>query len=266
MTRFGFYPILGWALLLTAVASAAQPPTQELWSEIDSKLFRLESAETDYRLVPADGSDRQPLPVPTEWLEPPHEVEENEAEYVTRFAYDERVDAFPAGGGRIALHLGSYAIQTEGSAQAAMGRDTFLFYDPDKHEVRPGLDLGPTRWRVRVGGCFAAVHHRIWVADINGDGLTDIATVEQRIECDIGAPDETLEKAEERLLFLPAFRVGPLAWYVQEKTGWQRREVFDGRLPAGFSGLRELPLIGASMSPVDYVLSWTFRAPVLRKK
>ena len=90
------------------------------------------------------------VPIPRDWLIPPQEGKDEEVNCVSSFHYDMEVSSFPIGNGRMGLHISSYAIQEEGSAQAAAGRDVFLIFDPASSDVFRGrIDRGVTKERVR---------------------------------------------------------------------------------------------------------------------
>jgi hypothetical protein len=95
---------------------------------------------------------------------------EEEGNYVSSFQYGEEVWAFPIGNGQTGLHLSSYAIQKEGSAQAAAGKDIFLVFDPRSSRIfRGGIERGVTKERVRSQGCFSASAESYFVGDIDAD-------------------------------------------------------------------------------------------------
>lgn len=245
---------LGSALILGLLAVSAPADGPGPWRGVTSTQFQLLEDEKGYRLAFKGPDPAAPIPIPREWLEPAAEKALEEQEYVTRFRYSDEVHSFAVGGGRLGLHLSSYEIQEGGSARAASGRDLLLLFDPSKRSLKPGLDLGVTKGRVRLGGCFAARHHRILLGDVDGDRLLDVATIEERIACDVdeGASYEEREELARRR-HNPAYSVGPAEWYLQSEAGWERDPFFDGRLPV--FGFRELPLIGLVQSPVEFVLN-----------
>jgi hypothetical protein len=234
-------------LALAARPVLAQPP--DLWTGFDAVSYELIKDKTGYRLV-APG--REPLAVPRAWFEP----EQEEETYVTSLEWGRPVTAFALGDGRVGLHLASYTIATEGSAQAAAGRDLFLIHDLGANRLRLGLDLGETKGRVRIDGCFAAWYHRIRLGDVDCDGRLDLGVVEERIDC---ADDEDEEKTP---YLVPFLRIGTLRWFVLGDEGWRERPGLVGRLPC--FGMREFPPLGTGLSPVDWVLGMTrLRSPLL---
>ncbi len=245
------------ALLLTPLAPAppsdAQLPAarpQSAWTGFDSERFRLLRGDDGWRLESADGLR---VAVPAEWLAPPEAVAADEHAYVSSLAWEEEVTAFAAGGGRLALHLSSYAIQEQGSAAAASGRDLVLLLDPRDGTLHRGLDLGDAKGRVRLGGCFMAFSHRLEVGDVGCDRLLDLAVTEERIDC---------VEEEPGGIDHPVHRVGPRRWYLQEGDAWVPRPELDGRLPC--AGLQEVPLVGLDFGPVEYVLRlYAGRPPLL---
>lgn len=247
--------LLELGLSFTALLAAVSPPVsaESPWSGVETSRFKLVAAAEGYRLEERNGTE-PPTEIPRTWLASPAELAADEQAYVSSSVFDEQVQSFPIGGGRLGVHLSSYEIQDSGSAQAAAGRDVFLVFEPSTRRLSPGgLDLGVTKSRVRLGGCFAATHHQFLLGDIDGDRRLDIGVVEERVACDLpeieGPGDEARGAA---LRFLPAWSIEPVEWHVQTGEGWRREPLFDGRLPA--FAYRELPLLGLEMSPVDFVL------------
>jgi len=245
--------VLSRWLLTGAVCAAAPAPLAAQvgvagWTGFDRTGFRLVEVGGEYRLERASGP---PLAVPREWLIPPGEAEADAESYVTAFAYSEEVTAFPIGDGLLGLHLSSYAIQSEGSANAADGSDVLLILDPFEDRLRPGLVLVGSKGRVRVGGCASAWFQRLQVGDLDCDRRLDVAASIERIDCGLGDDDDPGG---------PVLVQEPLHWYLQGSDGWTRREADDGRLPC--AGLLELPL-GLAKSPVDFVLETVGDRPPL---
>lgn len=242
------------AVLLALVTSAGSVhAAQDLWTGFDAASYELVEDATGYRLT---GGGREPIAVPREWLEPEAARKQDEEAYVSSLEWGRGVTAFALGDGRVGLHLSSYAIATEGSAQAAAGRDLFLIHNPATNRLGPGLDLGETKGRVRVGGCFAAWYHRLQLGDVDCDGRLDLGVVEERIDCPGDGDD-----AETRLLG-PFRRTGELQWFVLGEEAWRESPTLAGRLPC--FGMREFPPLGVAQNPVDWVLGMTkLRAAVL---
>lgn len=204
---------------------------------IDFKLFQ---NQHDYCLQ--YGKNEQLL-IPLAWLIPPDEVQEDEQRYVSSFHYDEPVTSFKIGDGRIGLHLSSYNIQKQGSAQAAAGRDVFLAFDPEKIKLHPGgLKLGVTKSRVRVMGCFSAMFHFFVIGDINSDGLIDIGVVKETLKC------KWVNNIPVRSG--PVYKQLPIRWYVY-MGHWKYEPGFDGKYPP--KRHLKLPLINLVKSPIDFV-------------
>jgi hypothetical protein len=202
--------------------------------EITHKKIRLISDDGDYRLQITEHDTNIYLSIPLNWLIP-EEPEENG--YVSSINYDSTVTVFDIGGGLSAIHISSYDIQQEGSAQAAAGRDVFLVYSEQQNRVFSGLiDLGITKDRVRSGGTFYATNSHFVLGDINRDGFTDIGVLKEELE------------------FSPCSQsciMHPVDWYVFEHNSWIQRADSSGIFPA--RGVTRLPLIGLSRNPVDYV-------------
>lgn len=236
-------------MLLTAASHAS---TQDAWTGFD---------ETGFRLVISGEScflhrgEEEPLRVPRDWLFPPEEVraEADLLGYVTAFKWLPEVTAFPVGDGRVGLHLSSYAIQESGSARAAAGRDLFLIWDPAAEEpLRRGFEIKRSKGRIRLGGCMQSYHHRFYAGDVDCDRRLDLGVKEERTDCRAEG-DTGPEYAHHH--------VGPLRWHPLTDAGWEYHEAFDRRLPC--RGLRELPLPGLVMSPVDFALSLVESKPPL---
>ena len=187
--------------------------------------------------------------MPRAWLKPAAALAEEENTYVSSLEWGRPVTAFALGDGRVGLHLSSYTIASEGSAMAAAGRDLFLIHDPGAKRLLLGLDLGETKGRVRVDGCFSAWYHRFQLGDVDCDGRLDLGVVEERIDCN----DD--ENEEETPYLVPSLRIGELRWFVLGDEGWRERPGLAGRLAC--FGMRAFPPLGVAQSPVDWVLGMT---------
>jgi len=223
----------------------------------------------------------QPLPlaathpriaIPRDWRVSLHHTgDEEDASPVDPFNYDRHVTSFPIGNGEIGLRFSSFDAMTEGSMAAAEGRDVFLIYDPSEGRLRGGgFDLGITKGRYRVDGCFRAQMVHLLVADTNNDGLADIGAVKEEIWCpEIGkdedeVPDGTAEqkKAPSELTNIVGthlYQQHNVIWYLYTPQGWKLVPDQTG-MPETFS---ELPLTGIVLSPVDFVgaVLWHSRDP-----
>jgi hypothetical protein len=228
-------PIYLAILLLIFVFSATPVLSQSSHDllALDTESFSLLQDEQGYSLK---YTQNKRISLPKAWLVPPDEVEEDEVSYVSSFNYDERVTAFQIGDGRKGLHVSSYDIQKEGSAQAAAGRDVFLIFDEQYKTIHPGgLAAGVTKERVRQGGRFSAKFHSFMIGDVNNDRLIDIGVIKEDIECLTG----------------PLYKQEPVRWYVFEGNRWKNLPNFVGKFPP--AGQLKLPLIGMAKSPVDFV-------------
>ena len=212
---------------------------------VSTDRFQLIARPRDFALqFVSDGKIKQ-IAIPRDWLIPPKDEKDEEGTYVTSFHYDKVVSSFPVGNGRMGLHLSSYEIQAEGSAQAAAGRDVFLIFDPKSSVVfRGGIERGVTKQRVRSRGCFEASAEHYFLADVDGDGLTDIGVVKEELQC--------LERAEAPVdtIVGPFYKKYPVVWRVFREDGWKPEPSFLGKFPEHYL---ELPLIGIDRNPVDFV-------------
>jgi hypothetical protein len=231
-------------IVIVSVSSAAADTGDGLLT-VDVNNFKLLRDQHGFGLQA--GNNKQ-LAIPSQWLIPPDEVEEDDESYVSSFHYDEPVTSFKIGDGRVGLHLSSYAIQKEGSARAAAGRDVFLVFDPNSMKLYPGdLKLGITKSRVRVMGCFSATFHSFIIGDINQDGLTDIGVVKEEMNCEPVYD----EKKEIDSMLKPYYEKFPIRWYVYMVTQWKYEPAFDGKYPD--REYYRLPLINLAKSPVDFL-------------
>lgn len=95
-------------------------------------------------------------------------------------------------------------------------------------------------------GCFSASHHTFLVGDVNADRLADIGVIREAIEC------RERRSGELDTIEGPFYSQGPIRWYVLSQDRWRYDPNHDRKLPNGY---RELPLIGLSSSPVEFVKS-----------
>ena len=245
-SRLGFlWAIPLWALLGSAAASSQTSSRDSQNPNISSGQFTLLTRPKGFVLQVGSNGETGQVAIPRDWLIPPAEEKDEEPNYVSSFHYNKEVTSFPVGNGRTGLHMSSYAIDAEGSAQAAAGRDVFLIFDPASWAVsRGGIIRGLTKQRVRSQGCFAASAERYFLADIDGDGLTDIGVAKEELQC--------VEKEERGVDVTvgPFFQQYPVAWYVFKENGWKLEPGLLGKLPEHYN---ELPLIGLDRSPVDVV-------------
>jgi hypothetical protein len=238
-----FWPVLASMLLIFSNLSALPKTDNDLLS-IDTTHFKLLRDEHGFSL---QYDQKMTLQVPQEWLVPLDEVQRDTQSYISSFNYDEHVTAFPIGKSWIGLHLSSYAIQTEGAAQAAAGRDVFLVYNQKERKLhRGGLALGISKERIRSMGCPFATFLRFIIGDINKDSLTDIGITREDIKC-----EETYDEEKEvDVITGPFYEKRPINWYVFVRDHWTQELEYNGKYPQGYV---ELPLIGLEKSPVDMV-------------
>ncbi|MGH9515813.1 MAG: hypothetical protein ACRD3P_09085 [Terriglobales bacterium] len=179
-----------------------------------------------------------------EWLLPPAEVQQERDNYVSSFHYDPATTCFEIGNGNVGVHVSSFTIQGRGSANAAAGRDIFFLVDLRARKMTDHLDLGITKQRIRSQGCWNATMVHFVVADINGDGLADIGVVREEILCSTDSDTQSSPVPG------PVYRQFPAVWYVTSGRRWQIDGKYTGELPGLYT---ELPLIGMTLSPVDFV-------------
>lgn len=96
-------------------------------------------------------------------------------------------------------------------------------FDPRSSEVRRGgIERGFTKQRVRSQGCLAAKGEHCFLADVDGDGLTDIGVVKEELQC--------LDKSDEQIdrMVGPFYKQYPIAWYVFKGSAWKLEPSFSG--------------------------------------
>jgi len=103
-----------------------------------------------------------------------------------------------------------------------------------------------TKERVRAEGCFYAMAERYYLADIDGDGATDIGVVKEKLEC---FPTRDQQRDVD-FVEGPFYEQEPVAWYVFRNNTWKLEPSLSGKFPEHY---QELPLIGIDKTPVDYV-------------
>ena len=212
--------------------------------DLSTTYFRLiSSRDRDYVVQFTENELEISVTIPKEWLVPAEHEFEN---FVSSFNYDQQIISFPIGNDEIGLHISSYGLQREGSAQAAAGRDVFLIYIPKSRTVRQGfLDLGVTKWRVRDGGCYRAEMSHFLLADINDDDLVDIGVVSEVMQCE----DYYNEERMVDITRGPYYVQHPVLWYVFTSNHWVHVPNYDTIIPKSYT---ELPLTGLGFGPVDF--------------
>jgi hypothetical protein len=243
---FSLFLLLAWAWLSTEPAGVQASSERPKEDEISTTQFKLLAQPRGFILQFASKGKTKQVAIPRNWLIPPQEEKDEELDYVSSFHYDQEVSSFPIGNGRTGLHISSYAIQEEGSAHAAAGRDVFLILDAASAGVsRGGIERGVTKERVRSEGCFTASAERYLLADVDGDGLTDIGVVKEELQC-----VQSKKRQDVDLIVGPFYKQDPVVWYVFRENAWKLQPSFSGKFPEHY---QELPLIGIDRSPVDYV-------------
>lgn len=205
-----------------------------------TKQFKLLIHSKGFALQFLSAGRRREIAIPRGWLVPPDEESAEQGNYVLSFNYNARVTSFPLGNGRVGLHLSSYDIAREGTSQAAAGRDVFLILDPHSLQIfNGGLRSGITKSRVRSEGCISAASERFYLADIDGDGLTDIGVLREEFRCIDGA-------GRYGNIAGPFYQRYPMSWYVLKETSWKLDTSYSERTS---DSIQELPMIGIGDNP-----------------
>ena len=230
-------------ILLTGIvlASPVRADTNELYE------CSLSAEQSEY-LVTCDypNAPISTVTIPNDLLATVEDIEADAHNYVSSYNFDNSVTAFDIGSSLIGLHLSSYEIQKEGSAQAAAGRDEFLVVELKSSGVRHGhINLGITKSRVRSEGCFAAVSHTFFLGDINNDGRQDIGAAREELKCDRYVNPEGMDGMRG-----PFYVASPIQWYLFSEGYWIESADHNGQMPTKYS---ELPLLAILMTPVEYV-------------
>lgn len=223
------------------LASPVRADTNELYE------CSLSTGRTEY-LVTCDypNAPISTVTIPIDLLATVEDIEAEAENYVSSYNFDNSVTAFDIGIGLIGLHVSSYEIQKEGSAQAAAGRDEFLVVDPKSSGVRHGqINLGITKFRVRNAGCWEAVNHTFFLGDINKDGRQDIGAAREELKCEWYVNAEGDDGIRG-----PFFVASPIQWYVFSEGHWIETPDYNGQMPTEY---RELPLLDIMMTPVEFV-------------
>lgn len=210
--------------------------------------YRLSKAKRGYSLRETGKTKASRLPVQRAWLEPLGVQEEEEYAIVSSLNWSKSVTMFPIEkNGAMGLHLSSYEIQKQGSAQVAAGRDVFLVRERDG-KLHPGLmDLGLTQVRMRHEGRWFARSHRFAKADIDRDGLTDLGVIKEEIP--VRLDSEGIQEIGD-----PVVQQSPVQWYTYQPSShtWLHNPERDGQQAT--DGCPEmLPLIDMAMTPVEFV-------------
>ena len=227
--------------------------------DISTSQFKLISEGQSFLLRSLVERNKKDLVVPREWFITPREESEEEDSIASSFNFQEQVTSFPIGKGQIGIHLSSFDASSEGSSQAAAGRDLFLIYDSQSSDSLKGhLDFGITKTRARHIGCFLASTSHFLLGDINQDGMTDIGQIREELKC-----EEYYDVKEDvDAIQGPFYEQHPVRWYVFQGRRWMLDGRYDGKFPEQYSGL---PLIGIQMSTLDFAAYITWKSYDPRK-
>ena len=147
-------------VVLSEATPAPQSPSRQA-PAVDTHRYALIGTKGDFLLQTETDPNTKGVSVPRSWLVTPKDAEEEEGNFVSSFSYHRNVTSFDLGDGRIGIHVSSYEVQQDGSAQAAAGRDAFFVLEPGSGNLHAGLiDLGITKARERAGGVFRGVAFR----------------------------------------------------------------------------------------------------------
>lgn len=186
-------------------------------------------------------NDQQTIEIPSEWLAPEKEIENEVNNYVSSFNYLEEIECFPVNDHLTGIHLSSYDyMKTGGSAFAASGRDKFLILDHKTNKIFPGLiSLEITKSRLRSGGLHAKTAH-FFILDIDQDGYRDIGIIHEMVEYN-------------------TYFQKPIIWYVFDplKIRWIHHISFDGKRPEKLQKLKYIEVDDAT--PVDDIMKILMR-------
>ena len=227
--------------------------------DISTSQFKLISEGQSFLLRSLVERNKKDLVVPREWFITSREESEEEDSIASSFNFKEQVTSFPIGKCQIGNHLSSFDASSEGSSQAAAGRDLFLIYDSQSSDSLKGqLDFGITKTRARHIGCFLASTSHFLLGDINQDGMTDIGQIREELEC-----EEYYDVKEDvDAIKGPFYEQHPVRWYVFQGRRWMPDGRYDGKFPEQYS---EMPLIGIQMSTLDYAAYVTWKSYDPRK-
>lgn len=162
---------------------------------------------------------------------------------------DKDVHAFAITDGKTAFYLSSYKINREGSAQLAIGSDIFLAYDEDRGMlIGAPLVLRASKYRTRIGGCWAASAAHFYLADVNGDGAIDIGRVQEVINCSFEYDEtEGVDRPVRK------YSVGSLDWHVFDaRDAWKETSVWQNECPDG--QILSIGWPGLASSPVEFAI------------
>jgi len=236
-------------LPVRATESACRLP-----STIETKMFKLTIEPGNKMAHLESGGQCTDIYFPQVWLKASFKKKDME-KYVSLNKFDQQVTAFKITSNIIGFHLSSYEVQKSGSSQTAVGQDIFLVHIISNQTTFKGIDnLGATKRRQRLPGCFSATHSGFLLSDMDNDGNIDIGIMKEELIC------KRLKNTEADVMEGPYYKQHPIRWYIFDKNGWVYYSMFDRRFPA--MSYWELPLIGIMKSPIDYVMGLS-REPVM---
>lgn len=155
------------------------------------------------------------IEIPRKWLASDIENKLEENALVSSFNFTHIVNSFLINSELLGLHLSSYAVQKEGSENAATGRDVFLVLDNKTNELIGKLSLGITQSRSIYTGCTQTLSNKFEVGDINEDGSFDIGVVKTENLCE----EKYDEEADTDRIATTNIKHDK-QWYVFKESTW----------------------------------------------
>lgn len=216
--------------LVTAISIVSDPVHGQLLP-IDTSRFTLQFSES--RCWLQDKLEKDSIDVDINIFILQDDEQEDEKSYIPSTNYSTKTNSFEIGNGLLGIHIVSYDFMKEGSAQAGVGRDLFLVYNPAaKTTLDKVLDFGITKQRQRYMGCLSAKTSHFILADIDHNGLIDIGRIKEELKCDESYQTYFVQDSVE--------------WYSFVDNDWNSGPA--NNLPDDY---KDLPIINIKMNPID---------------